>query len=198
MSVAADPLIPLITTVPVSGRRTDALAFIKRQQERLPSGVGYSFAIAEAAGDQAVGQIGLWLRDYRHGRAGIGYWLAPQHRGRGYASTALRALTRWAWTLPGLARLELYVEPWNESSWRTAERVGFQREGLLRSWQPVVHVQPSGSRRYGLTPTAAISPLIKHDRTWATGGSTGLPPRIRPCPSTTARPSAGGPVQQIA
>lgn len=137
MSVAADPLIPLITTVPVSGHRTDAHAFIKRQQERLPSGIGYSFAIAEAAGDQAVGQIGLWLHDYRHGRASIGYWLTPQHRGHGYASAALRALTRWAWTLPDLARLELYVEPWNESSWRTAERADFQREGLLRSWQPV-------------------------------------------------------------
>jgi ribosomal-protein-alanine N-acetyltransferase len=137
MSVAADPLIPSITTVPVSGRRTDALAFIERQHERLVSGAGYSFAIAEAAGDRAAGQIGLWLHDYRHGRAGIGYWLAPQHRGRGYASAALRALTRWAWTLPGIARLELYVEPWNESSWRTAERAGFQREGLLRSWQPV-------------------------------------------------------------
>jgi [ribosomal protein S5]-alanine N-acetyltransferase len=137
MSVAADPLIPLITTVPVSGHRTDALAFIERQQERLPAGIGYSFAIAEAAGDQAVGQIGLWLHDHRHGRASIGYWLTPQHRGRGYASAALRALTRWAWTLPGIARLELYVEPWNESSWRTAESAGFHREGLLRGWQPV-------------------------------------------------------------
>ncbi|BEL04547.1 GNAT family protein [Actinoplanes sichuanensis] len=139
MSVAADPLIPLITSVPVSGHHADALDFIKRQHERLSSGAGYSFAIADAVGDQAAGQIGLWLHDYRHGRAGIGYWLTPQYRGRGYASAALCALTRWAWTLPGIARLELYVEPWNESSWRTAERAGFQREGLLRSWQPVAH-----------------------------------------------------------
>jgi RimJ/RimL family protein N-acetyltransferase len=36
-----------------------------------------------------------------------------------------------------IPRLELYVEPWNEASWRTAERVGFTREGLLRSWQLV-------------------------------------------------------------
>ncbi|MBW6433475.1 GNAT family N-acetyltransferase [Actinoplanes hulinensis] len=139
MSAATDPLIPLITTVPDSGRRTDALAFIKRQQERLPSGIGYSFAIAETARDEAVGQIGLWLHDYRHGRASIGYWLAPQHRGHGYASAALRALTRWARTLPDIARLELYVEPWNEASWQTAERADFRREGLLRSWQPVGH-----------------------------------------------------------
>jgi ribosomal-protein-alanine N-acetyltransferase len=137
ISVADDPLIPLITTVSTSGSRDDAVAFIKRQHERLRSGAGYSFAIAEDAEDEAVGHIGLWLHDYRHGRASIGYWIAPQHRGRGYASTAMCALTRWAWTLPGIARLELYVEPWNEASWRSAERAGFRREGLLRSWQPV-------------------------------------------------------------
>lgn len=35
------------------------------------------------------------------------------------------------------ARLELYVEPWNEASWRTAEKAGFRREGLLRQYQEV-------------------------------------------------------------
>lgn len=137
LSVAADPLIPLITTVPASGRTADALAFIARQQERLASGAGYSFAVARDSDDEAVGQIGLWLRDYRQGRASIGYWIGPGDRGHGYATAALRTLTRWAWTLDGIGRLELYVEPWNRHSWQTAERAGFQREGLLRCWQPV-------------------------------------------------------------
>jgi RimJ/RimL family protein N-acetyltransferase len=34
-------------------------------------------------------------------------------------------------------QLELYVEPWNEGSWRTAEHACFYREGLLRGWEPV-------------------------------------------------------------
>ena len=38
---------------------------------------------------------------------------------------------------PGIERLELYVEPWNEGSWRAAEHVGFQREGLMRRWETV-------------------------------------------------------------
>ncbi len=33
--------------------------------------------------------------------------------------------------------LELYVEPWNEGSWRAAESAGFTREGLLTHWQKV-------------------------------------------------------------
>ncbi|GAT88438.1 hypothetical protein CVCC1112_3097 [Paenarthrobacter nicotinovorans] len=30
--------------------------------------------------------------------------------------------------------MELYVEPWNEGSWRAAERSGFVREGTMRNW----------------------------------------------------------------
>jgi len=136
-SVAGDPLIPLITTVPTSGSREDALAFISRQHSRLAQGTGYSFVIADAGTDEAVGQIGLWLRDIGEGRASTGYWIAPRHRGRGHARAALSALTAWALDLEEVRRLQLYVEPWNEGSWRTAEACGYVREGLLRSWQQV-------------------------------------------------------------
>ena len=33
-----------------------------------------------------------------------------------------------------LDRLELYVEPRNEGSWRAAEQAGYRREGLMRAW----------------------------------------------------------------
>jgi [ribosomal protein S5]-alanine N-acetyltransferase len=46
-------------------------------------------------------------------------------------------LTEWASSLGGLHRLQLFVEPWNKGSWRAAEGCGFQREGLLRSWERV-------------------------------------------------------------
>ena len=136
-SVAGDPLIPLITTVPTSGTQVDALAFIARQHARLAEGTGYSFAIADAATDEAVGQIGLWLRALSAGRTSTGYWVGPAFRGRGYAGAALRALSDWALSLDEVARLELHVEPWNEGSWRAAVACGFAREGLLRSWQQV-------------------------------------------------------------
>lgn len=134
-SVAGDDLIPLITTVPAGGTRKEALEYIARQHERLCTGAGYSFAIAEADTGQAVGQIGLWLHSIYDGRASTGYWIAPQYRRRGYLRAALQALTAWALALEEIERLELYVEPWNEGSWRAAERCGFVREGLLRSWQ---------------------------------------------------------------
>jgi len=71
----------------------------------------------------AVGQIGLWPLPM--GRASVGYWIAARHRNHGLEVAALHTLTEWAFKLPGLHRLELYVEPWNVGSWRTAEHAGF-------------------------------------------------------------------------
>lgn len=136
IAAAADPYIPLITTVPTSATHADALAFIARQRDRFTDGTGYSFAIANHDGT-AVGQIGLWTRDIHHSRASIGYWVAPGYRGHGYAVRALRTLSRWALDRPDIMRLELLVEPSNTASIRTAERAGYLREGLLRSWRQI-------------------------------------------------------------
>jgi [ribosomal protein S5]-alanine N-acetyltransferase len=134
---AQDPYIPLITSVPASFGDTEGRRYVERQWDRARRGSGYSFAITDAATGRAVGQIGLWLDNIGAGRASVGYWVAAPARGRGAAGHALRTLTFWALGVLRIPRLELYVEPWNEASIRAAERAGFQREGLLRSWQQV-------------------------------------------------------------
>jgi ribosomal-protein-alanine N-acetyltransferase len=138
-SVASDPLIPLITTVPASGDLGDARAYIERQRERLACGDGSTFAVADADTGGAVGQIGLRLKNLTDGRASTGYWVAGQFRRRGYVAAALAAISYWELSVEGIHRVELYVEPWNQGSWRAAERAGYVREGLLRSWQQTGH-----------------------------------------------------------
>ncbi|KAA1399941.1 GNAT family N-acetyltransferase [Aeromicrobium ginsengisoli] len=135
ISASTDPLIPLITTVPTTPDAAGAQAYIARQRTRQPSGVGYAFAIARPPDDVAVGYIGLTFRE--DGRASVGYWIGPEHRGHGFAASALSTLAEWAIADLSIPRLELYVERWNEASIRTAEKAGFQREGLMRSWQLV-------------------------------------------------------------
>ena len=124
-------------TTPTSGSTSDADAYLRRQHERLATGVGYSFAITDLDTDVAVGQIGLWTQDAAAGRASVGYWVASRHRRRGYVRAALQAVTDWALTLDGIHRVNLFVEPWNEGSWRAAEACGYRREGLLRDWEQV-------------------------------------------------------------
>lgn len=49
---------------------------------------------------------------------------------RGVAKQALRALTGFAWTLPRVGLVEVFVAPWNVASLRTAEGAGYVRLGV--------------------------------------------------------------------
>jgi ribosomal-protein-alanine N-acetyltransferase len=142
LELATDPYVPLIGSLPAHATEQEAHGWVERQRGRLVEGIGFSFAVADAGTNLAVGSIGLWLAQLPHGRATAGYAIAPSARGRGLATAALTALTTFAWTVPTLHRVELYIEPTNIGSVRTAERAGYQREGLLRSHQEI-----GGSRR---------------------------------------------------
>lgn len=131
-----DPQIPLITTVPATDDEAEALAFISRQHDRVRTGAGYVFAIADGA-DRAVGHIGMFFIPGADARASIGYWVVPSERRKGYAAEAVRVLTACAKNHADLDRLELYIEPWNKGSWRAAESAGYEREGLLRAWERI-------------------------------------------------------------
>lgn len=131
-----DDYIPLITTIPSPYSEAAGIAFVERQWGRVSAGSGYPFVIVTADG-RPVGNVGLWLKDVSQGRASPGYWIVESARGRGAAGAALGAVTAWVLRDLRIPRLELCVEPWNTASVRAAERVGFQREGLLRSWQQV-------------------------------------------------------------
>ncbi|MFJ8007749.1 GNAT family N-acetyltransferase [Streptomyces fagopyri] len=131
-----DDYIPLITTVPSPFSDSAGVAFVERQWGRATGRTGYPFVIVDSDG-RPVGTVGLWLRDVGQGRASLGYWVVKSARGRGTAATALSTVAHWALHTLRIPRLELCVEPWNAASARTAERVGFQREGLLRGWQQI-------------------------------------------------------------
>ena len=134
VELGEDPYIPLIGSLPAHPTAEQALEWIRRQRGQLAERQRFSFAIADAESDNAVGTIGLGLGDLSAGRATSGYAVSPLHRGRGIATSALKALTTFSWTIAGLYRVELYIESWNNSSIHVAEAAGYQREGLLRSY----------------------------------------------------------------
>jgi [ribosomal protein S5]-alanine N-acetyltransferase len=91
------------------------------------------FAIVDS-GD-CVGSI--WLNFGPSHRASVGYWLLPRARGKGLVTRALLLVSRWAFDEFGVKRISLLTDPRNASSLRAAERAGFHREGVLRSWDDV-------------------------------------------------------------
>lgn len=89
-------------------------------------------AIVDSASDAVLGSITVhppW-----EVRASVGYWLAPNARGRGVATRALRLVAAWALAEMPIQRLQLYTLVGNDRSGAVAERAGFVREGVLRSY----------------------------------------------------------------
>lgn len=134
--LATDPYVPLIGSLTPQADTAAALGWIDRQHARLEEDVGFSFCIADEH-DRPLGFAGLWTRGLVGGRATAGYAICPSARGHGVAVDALEALTAFGWTLSGLHRVELYVEPGNFASRRTAERAGYLHEGVLRQHQEI-------------------------------------------------------------
>ena len=133
----ADDLIPLTTVSVTCSRTAAATRFVERQWQLAADRTGYPMVIVRRRDNTPVGSIGLWLKDIDEGRASLGYWVVGSARGHGVAAHALAAMATWALEELHIPRLQLYVEPWNRASIRTAEKAGFECEGLLRSWQQV-------------------------------------------------------------
>ncbi len=74
----------------------------------------------------------------RQGEAGveIGYWIAADETGRGYATELSAVLTRVGFTCFGLDRIEIRVDPANERSEQVPARLGFTKEATLRRRLP--------------------------------------------------------------
>ena len=141
-----------IPMVPYPYTRDDAREYLRSVKEGWRDGTGAAFAITDAATGAVLGSIGLHLHRSDR-RASVGYWLAREARGRGVATHALRLISEWALRELGIERLELIAEPINEASCKVAERAGYRREGVLRSYLPT----PTRGRRdvvmYSLLPS---------------------------------------------
>lgn len=83
---------------------------------------------------EAVGGVGYTLgADVERFSAEIGYWLSESHWGRGIATSALRALTRYAMRAHSLHRVYATPYAWNDASVRVLEKAGYVFEGRMRS-----------------------------------------------------------------
>jgi RimJ/RimL family protein N-acetyltransferase len=101
-------------------------------REFLRSTDEVAYAIVDRAGGKLLGAIGARLLD--EGVVDVGYWVKREARGHGVAPRALRLLARWAFEEQGAGRVHLVTEPGNHASQRVAEKAGFTREGILRSY----------------------------------------------------------------
>ena len=126
-----DPEIPRwIPVIPQPYTEQSARDFVTWSRETWDRG-SYSFVIVDAARGELVGAIGMGVNgSMKVGH--IGYWVAAPARRRGVATGALRLLAGWALE-HDFGRVELITDPDNVASQKVAEKVGFTREGVMRS-----------------------------------------------------------------
>jgi RimJ/RimL family protein N-acetyltransferase len=130
-ALAADPAISLwnpllVTTVPHAER------WLKSRTAAWERGEVASFALLDPDFDELLGTVTTRWADRGDGLAMIGYWLVPAARGRGLATRAVEAVTRWAFATAEVRRIELAHAVGNSASCRVAARTGYLLEGTLR------------------------------------------------------------------
>ncbi|MBT0993731.1 GNAT family N-acetyltransferase [Cellulomonas sp. DKR-3] len=109
----------------------EAAEVVERWRGAWAAGSGAGWAVVDAAG-ALLGRVNLKLVSAEDGVAELGYWTAPDARGQGVCSRAVRAMTGWA-VAQGVHRLEIEHSVGNAASCRAAERSGFPLEATRRS-----------------------------------------------------------------
>ncbi len=135
VAACQDPEIARWTRVPHPYGEADARRYLLQRFDAVHCGTSAPFAIVAAADlTELLGSISLMAPDWRHRRAEVGYWLSRPARGRGHATRAVRTICRWGFEAMGLERIDLLAATGNHGSQHVAERAGFTREAVLRSY----------------------------------------------------------------
>lgn len=135
ITACQDPEISRWTRVPFPYGESDARTYLLQRYDAIYTGFSAPFAIVEAADDtRLLGSISLMRLAWEHARGEVGYWLAREARGQGHTTRAVRLICQWGFETLQLERIDLLAATDNTASQRVAERAGFTREAVLRSY----------------------------------------------------------------
>jgi [ribosomal protein S5]-alanine N-acetyltransferase len=112
----------------------DVRAFVEMfvaQQQKQPR-TQFQLAVLLRSSHQLIGNCGIRLASPGAHEADIGYEIAPQHWGNGYATEAAHAIVHYGFTELNLHRIWSWCIADNRGSVRVLEKLGMYQEGRLR------------------------------------------------------------------
>lgn len=109
----------------------DLAARIAAAAAEWESGDEYSWTVTVKPSDRAVGGVACFLRGHA---AELGFVLARECWGRGYAAEAAKSILEWAASVDTVFRVWATCDTENTASVRVLEKIGMSREGVLRRW----------------------------------------------------------------
>ena len=109
----------------------EARAFIREMQSAEPGvpGEWFQFAIESKQTQDLIGDCGLRVDEVEPYRAEIGFTLAREYQGKGFASEAVSVLLDYAFDTLGLHRIVAIADCRNAPSVALLERLDLRREG---------------------------------------------------------------------
>jgi ribosomal-protein-alanine N-acetyltransferase len=105
---------------------------IKAWLSRDPGHQRTHYQLGAVMNGRLIGSAMLTVVSAEHQRGEIGYVVHPDWWGRGIATEAAELLLELGFQTLGLHRIEATTRPDNTASWRVLEKIGMQREGLIR------------------------------------------------------------------
>jgi RimJ/RimL family protein N-acetyltransferase len=109
----------------------EARAFIREMASAQPGlpGDWFQFAVESKEIGTLIGDCALQIDGQEPYRAEIGFTLAREHQGEGFASEAVSCLLDYAFASLELHRVFAIADCRNEPSWTLLERLGLRQEG---------------------------------------------------------------------
>jgi RimJ/RimL family protein N-acetyltransferase len=107
------------------------LDIVRTARDAIPR-TAYHLAIVLRAPDRLIGGCRIEIRNAASGNGDIGYVLARDAWGQGYATEATRALLTFGFQSLALHRIWATCDVENSMSARVLDKIGMRREGELR------------------------------------------------------------------
>lgn len=111
-----------------------AVSFVEFFSRSLIEKRGMRWGIERKDTKGIIGTIGYNAWSPKHNRAEIGYEIHPDQWGKGYASEAMSKVLEYGFDVLKLTRVGAIVFIDNGASIHLLNKMGFQREGILRSY----------------------------------------------------------------
>lgn len=135
LALAGDGGHHWVDSGPFEGTREGAGMLVRQYEEGAFHPEWAMYVLVRRADDRAVGAMGFHGVPDGDGSVEIGYDLAVDARGNGYATEALRTLSAWALTQDGVRKVGAVVDEGNVPSQKVVTRAGFtevsRREGQI-------------------------------------------------------------------
>jgi len=135
---ATDPeVLRHVTWGPNSLEQTRALCAAWAAEAKDPKRTSFELSINVKPGSATVGMVGVRIKSVENREGDLGYVLHRVYWGKGYATEAARRMLEFGFEDLKLHRIYATAAPDNASSLHVLEKLGMQREGLLRENQRI-------------------------------------------------------------